>query len=131
MSVALGNLAGLAIVGRAGNFLKDTVTKKPWANSGLTNVPFVKYIVDFFTDYTKLQKEVKKDNPDDDKIKEHASGMVKNVLSLNGVAVEGPEKIFKGYKKLIEGDTEYPVLNALGLGEPYSTDKDKNKELNE
>jgi hypothetical protein len=49
--------------------------------------------------------------------------VLNNILTLNGIGAEGATQIIEGYQRLIEGESDYPVLDALGLGQPYIPDQ--------
>ena len=130
LSVAMGNLAGVAFLGRGAMWIKDLATGKPWAESTLTNIPSVGLISEVGDYVQRIKKERAKDSPDEDKLRENASNILKNILTINGVGVEGGEKIVKGYIELFSGESEYPINDILGIGDPYTPneqDKDKNE----
>jgi hypothetical protein len=128
LSVAMGNLSGVAFLGRGAQWLKDLATKKPWADKTLTNIPSVDLVTEAGSYAKRIMDEREKDNPDEDKLREYASGILKNILTINGVGVEGAENIVEGYIDLFKGESEYPIHDILGIGEPYTPDQAEKEE---
>jgi hypothetical protein len=130
LSMAMGNLAGVAFLGRGAQYLKDKMLDKPWADSSLGGTPVVATITKGSDAIENILKEREKDNPDEEKLKKNMLQFLNSILTLNGIGAKGATDIVEGYKRLIEGESEYPVHDVLGLGEPYDPDAGK-EEKNE
>ena len=125
MSVLKGNLSGLAVAGRAADYAYNKILKKPWADRSLTSFPAADAVMTTGRAAELILKEQKKDNPDQEKLDKNARLIIENILTLNGIAVKGGTDIFEGYKRLIEQESDYPLHDILGIGEPYEPDQGK------
>lgn len=125
LSVLKGNLEGIALIGRVGGYVYNKLLRKPWADESLMSFPAADIVIKTGEAAEYLIVEQKKAEPRQDVMEDNAKKILENILTLNGLGVTGVENIYEGYGRLIEGKSNYPVLDALGIGEPYQPEQTK------
>jgi len=130
MSIAMGNLSGVALIGKGAVFVQDKLTGKPWADAALTSIPSVDLLSDLFTHVNELGKVLGADSKDVPAIRKHTANMMRDFATINGVGIEGTLQLIGGASRVIKDESDTPFQDIMGWGgswDPMAVDVRKEK----
>jgi len=128
--LVLGELEGVALLGKPLSYIRDKVLKKPWAESLEKELsPVLDNMDQVIKNSYELGQLWNKSNLKSgdidifmqrDDVKKRVDKLAKAIAASRGIPLKPGINLYVGIKDAIKGESEYPILQLLGLDNEYT-----------